>query len=430
MKRKETRVLSVLSVILLCTLTGCGKSESAMQALEERVGGKTQTESKEFDKEETKAQTEEKEKKQPSNSGDSVRLGDDCAGYQGFSWLSESELQKTADNEEEMLTIFLPKGGNRYEGETYSTSYNNGIGIYLNTDDYITYEQENNTPAENLELVVKNTYGDYRSTDKEGRILHEMQEIEDGAWQRVDYLRYDSYDEAFECYSEYVYLKQTDDFMLYGEFKINLEAVDSDTDAVMEELASFYGFDNQWDADEMTAFLQEYTGRPEVWEVHMIDTYNGLYMELPRKWDHSYDFDESNLVFGEYSYVYAADADAATAESYIEVSSDHVGTDYEAEYAQILAEPEKAQTILKDGALDGEKEITFSTLDTKVLGEVAVIESKTTKDGSPAVSRIYIAYQDGKIYGIRLVQLENAKEDAQIWLDQFFEEGVVVSDSL
>lgn len=218
--------------------------------------------------------------------------------------------------------------------------------------------------------------------------------------------------------------------MLYGEFKINLEAVDSDTDAVMEELASFYGFDNQWDADEMTAFLQEYTGRPEVWEVHMIDTYNGLYMELPRKWDHSYDLDESNLVFGEYSYVYAADADAATAESYIEVSSDHVGTAYEAEYAQILAEPEKAQTILKDGALDGEKEITFSTLDTKVLGEVAVIESKTTKDGSPAVSRIYIAYQDGKIYGIRLVQLENAKEDAQIWIDQFFEEGVVVSDSL
>lgn len=424
MKKRKTGMLAVLMISIL--LAGCGNSDSAMKALEERAGSgsKVETEAGSETAETGMPSGEEGTKEAQRGSAEAV-LGDECSGYNGFSWLTEEELSKDRDGTGDKLTIFLPKGGSRYSEENHATSYGNGMNITIVTNPYIDYDQDRYSPLENLEIYMEDNFNEFASSFMEGKDFSGIKQIEDGAWQRVDYVMYQESDGAFDGCSEYILLKQRDDFMLLARFEVMLSEATDDTDQILQELASFYGFENEWDSEQMTAFLEDYTSDPGVFETQQVSVGGDILLELPRSWSMDYNFDRDLLTFDEFGYVYAEHGDASLAESYLEFSVAYEGTQAQEVLDEMLADSEGVKDLLVQGPLAGDKNLTVGEQDTACLGKMLFVESETLKDGNPAVSRIYLGCADGNTYSIRLIQLKDAKTDAQVWLDGFFADGQI-----
>lgn len=410
-------MLRLMMVLLLVSLlSGCGKAENAISALEERAGGKTKTEE------------QESSGKKEQDKGGTVTIGDDCSGYRGFNHLRETEMLKSIDDTEDVLTVFVPKGGSLYGENDYVSCYSDGVNVVLYTTLYAGNEQQDSTPAEYLKQIMDEEYDSAFQTDKENVVRSTVHEIENGAWQRAEYVTYNSYMDDFEGYSAYTVYIEMDDFTLLADIEVELLGVTENTDAIMQELASFYGFDNEWNQQESEGWLELYTSNPEVWEIYTTTPCSGMFFTMPRSWQRDYFVDGTDCVLDWYAAVYAVGGDAETAEEYVEFASDYVGADYAETFQTILEEPSYGISLLNEAAVGEERNLSFSTQQTQTLGEVLLIESETVKNDSPAVSRIYIGYAGEYLYGIRLVQQKDMESDAQEWIDSFLELGTVFVD--
>lgn len=423
MKKKTIALL--LSVTLAAGFMGCGSKSApaasdvkeARDQTEKTENAEEKAEVEETAAEEKEPEAEEKETKKPSGG---VTLGSDqAAGYTGFEYLMEQLVSttNTKSGDKASFSVYVPDDD---YASVYGASANGnrmGVNFQIDMDPYLQYNSQDYTLEENLEYVVENDW-DYRADRYYGVSIGEVETTgSDSAVCEVSYVEYSQYSNEYSPYYMIYYIREMDDgITALAELTIDCENTTGKTQAMLDELSSFYEFDINWDSSFAEAKMAEFESSDE----YNADAFNLGYMsfELPDGWEK----DDSNSTYS--VYVFAPEGNAALSETMI-VITDEFST--EDAVTSLLYDEDATKAMVEAmfssaGKID---DITVSDYGNTFLGKTVEIKIQLADESGGDTALLYVGQKDYDIYEIYLMIFGSAsaeeKAEGEAALEMLFE---------
>lgn len=428
MKRKLVAVL--LAAVMVCGVTACGKLPSAQDVASGRVNeSEDEEKTEEADKEEEEKEDEEtvvdeseekEEEKEEKSSNTGVVFGsDEAKGYDGFEYLTEELIStsETKSGNKASYSVFVPDdrpyvSGDRASGERM------GVELEVDIAPYLQYNFQDYTISENLEEYVEDEF-EYSSYEY-GVEIGEVEEIDDDtAVCVVTYMYYSSYDDSYTpFYNVYKLQDMGDNVMALITVSIEAEETTGKTQAMLDEISSFYQMDIDWDDSfaeaKRTAFenSDEYNG----------DAFNLVYMsfELPDGWEK----DDKNSTYSE--PIFAPGGNARKANGYISVTKEYSSDNY---VEALLDDVDYTAEALSESMGDEVSDVIVEAVNDTFMGDVAKVEMKVYDDDidGNGTGIVYYGYDSYTVYMIVAFISEDASDeevaDVRAALDMIFETG-------
>lgn len=420
--KKRVMMLLLAGCMTLGTLfTGCGSlggSEETVASVkadkadkeEESKDSKKIEKNDDSEEEEETEETEDKEKKKKKKSSAPVLGGKDVEGYEGFEYLYEEVLMTDAQEDEEtgkmtkeQLTVYIPKG--EYSSADRDRAYAEKLGVEftVSLNPYLQYEQEDYSAEENLEVYLEDEFDEFYITDYKDFEMSEVEKVNgDDACATVKYCKYDSWDEAYNVYYTTFYVRElSPETMVLVEVQINSGEAAEKTQDLLDEISAFYEFDVNWDKKEAEKKLENYLENGNGDSDEFSTGY--LKFNLPEGWEK----DEYNSNYD--TDIYAPGGDVDNAECGIAFVKEYVGSD--SGITQLIDDTDIFESVMEE--LFGEELDDFTAMvygDT-VIGNTALLTFSYTVDDETAYCEMYLAEQDGYLYGIQTIESGLNEED-------------------
>ena len=420
MKRKTIALL--LSVTLAAGLFGCGSQSAPAASDVKEARNQTEKVEEETDEEEAPAEeeeseAEEKEVKKPSGG---VTLGSDQAsGYTGFEYLMEQLVSttNTKSGNKATFSVFVPDDDYASVYGASASGNRMGVNFKIDMDPYLQYNSQDYTLEENLEYVVENDW-DYRSDRYYGVSIGEVETIgSDSAVCEVTYVEYSQYNDEYSPYYMIYYIREMDDgITALAELTIDCDDTTGKTQAMLDELSSFYEFDTNWDSSFAEAKMAEFESSDE----YNADAFNLGYMtfELPDGWEK----DNSNSTYS--VNVFAPEGNAVLSETMI-VITDEFST--EDAVTSLLYDEDATKSMVEAmfssaGKID---DITVSDYGNTFLGKTVEIKIQLADESGGDTALLYVGQKDYDIYEIYLMIFGSAsaeeRAEGEAALEMLFE---------
>lgn len=419
MKRKV--IAAFLAAVMVVGVTACGKTEpsaseitSGRSVLTETEDDKTdkpeetdREDEKEKEKEDENKEAEEKDSSKEKPSAKGVVFGsDEAKGYEGFNYLMEELIStsETKNGEKANFSVFVPEDDYPSISGSSARSERMGVSFKIDLEPYLQYKAEDYTVSENLEKHVEDEFS--YSTYKYGIEIGEVEELDDDtAVCHVSYMNYSSYDDAYTPIYELYKLQDIgNDIMVLLTVSIDSEETTGKTQALLDELTSFYQMEIDWD----DSFAETKRTAFENSDEYNADAFNLTYMsfELPDGWEK----DEKNSSYSE--PVFAPGGNARTAKGYISVSKEYTSDDY---VEALLDDTDYTAEALQSSMGDDVSDITVEAMEDTFMGRVAKVEMKVKDDAVDGTGTgiAYYGYYDRTLYMIAVFISEDADADEE-----------------
>lgn len=419
---KKRIIMLLLAVSMVFAATGCGKTRQVVSTnFEDEDMPVSNKEDEETGTEETKEDDKEEQKK-----GSGVVLGGDFEeDYDGFSYLycetlmtESTENEETGKMEKQSLDVFIPIGD--YSSVNRDTAYAEKMGVEFRVtlNPYIQYDQEDYLAKENLDFYMEYEFDEFWITSYKAVEVTEAEDTENGARATASYILYDSWnDEYYPIYCTYYLTELSKDMQVLVEVKINLEDVTGKTEAMLEEIEAFYGFDVEWDAKQAQNKLDDYMANGNT----DTDTFSTGYLlfELPKGWEQDYGYSDDYSI-----YAYAPGGDADKAGCVITIFQEYLGSDY-FDVEDMLADTEETKKFLEESIGDGVEDIEITDYGTTCLGTTMKI-TFTIKDGSYEAKMEWYTMSDGDyVYSVQAIVEPDCTEDVFTLVEDILANGKV-----
>ena len=428
-------MLSLLLVALVLGLSGCAASKA-----EETSSSKTESEeSKKDDKDKSRkdkeededteedadADTEEKDdaRKSKKSSGTPVLGDEDAEDYEGFEYLygdmlmtDAKENKETGKMERTKLWAFIPKTDYAKFSGDYAYSNAMGVNFRIELNPYITYQQENYLPEENLETYLEGQYDPFYTTDYKDLVISDIEDIgDDGYRATVEYCEYDRWDDDYYTVFATYYLKELENnALVLVSVEVNEQDVTGKTTRLLSELEDFYQFEIDWDKDRARQKKEDYlaTGGDNMYSTGY------LVFELPEDWAEvtsgvSYDED-----------VYAPDGDLQFSGCYISFQREFISSDEKVNVREFVEDRESTKEMVTE-ALGGELTEFDVELYETCLGTAAKISYTVDAGSYIGTGEVYFIFEGYYAYTIQAVALDDATDDPFAVIADIFENGQV-----
>lgn len=428
MKRKIVAVL--LAAVMVIGITACGDSEPAASDITAGRDRTTDEETKEEtekpeETEKTEETKEEEDKEKESDGKDKTAAkgvvfgSDEASGYSGFEYLMEELIStsETKSGNKASFSVFVPEDDYPSVSGHRARSERMGVTFEIDIEPYIQYKAEDYTVSENLEKYVNDQFS--YSSYKYGIEIGDVEEIsDDSATCLVTYMDYDSYHDTYapvyECYK----LEDIGDgIMVLTMVSIDAEDATGKTQALLDELSSFYQIDIDWDDSFAEAKREAFENSDE----YNADAFNLIYMsfELPDGWEK----DEKNSTYSE--PIFAPGGNARKANGYIGISKEY----YYDNYVELLLDDiEDTEKTFEEQMGDSVSDVKVEAVEDTFMGEMAKVEMKYDDDiDGTGTGFVYYGYYNHNIYIIAAFISDDADEDEALdvkaALDMIFETG-------
>lgn len=173
---------------------------------------------------------------------------EDIADYSGFQYLhSETITAEIAQGKKKEVTVFLP-------GETYINDegclVGNGSGINFQIMAQNYYIMENSTVEENLQGYFEVAHDPAYMPNIEDLTVSEIEKTgENAVAATAEYCNYDVATDSYSVHVESYYVVTLENGVtLQFVVTVKEENVTEETEAIIEELETFYPFEIAWDA--------------------------------------------------------------------------------------------------------------------------------------------------------------------------------------
>lgn len=437
---KKRIVLCFLLGLLMAALAGCAsgkaeetsaKTESKEEKDEEekdedeeeeekksKKSKKEDEEEKDADKDEEKEDEEkdeeEKEEKKSKKKASGPVLGsDEAEGYDGFEYLYEEILMtdteeniETGKKERKSLTVFIPDDDYATASGSYAYANSMGVNFRVELEPYLRYDAEDYLPEENLEEYINSNYDPFYTADYKDLVISEIEaKDETSARCTVEYCEYDKWDEEYHTTFATYYLTELENgYTVLVTVEIDDSEATGKTPKLVEELAAFYQFEIDWDADRAEQKRLAYA------ENETENTYStgNMLFDLPTGWKEDNDLSDYETM------VFAPEGDAEFAGCMVSIYEDYLGYDEELDLQSIIDEDGKAE--LEEGMNATVSEYSAEIVDTG-LGKAAKISYNITDGDYSASGVMYFLSTDGYAYTMQALQTDDAVEDPFIVLD-------------
>lgn len=420
MKKKVIAVL--LAAAMVANITACGNAEPSVSDI---TGSRDAVEEdtevpEETDEEEVEEQVpEEPEEEKPEVKG--VVFGsDEATGYSGFEYLMEELIStsETKSGERASFTVFIPEedypsvSGSRAQGDRM------GVSFEIDVAPYIQYNAQDYTISENLKKHVDDEFS--YSSYKYGIEIEDVVEINDNtAVCHASYMKYSSYDETYSPFYELYRLEDIGNgIMVLITVSIDSEETTGKTQALLDELSSFYQINIDWDDSFAETKRTAFENSDEYSETAINLSY--MTFELPDGWAK----DEKSSTYNE--PVFAPGGNARTANVYIGITKEFSTDDY---VELLLDDTEFSEQALAESMGDSVSDIKVEAVKDTFMGEVAKVEMKVYDDDIDGTGTgiLYYGYSGYNVYLIAAFISDDADEDevqdARDAIDMIFETG-------
>lgn len=413
---KNRVIAALIMATVMFSLTACG--ESAAPSASDLTNRRNDTEEEaavEEEKEEEKTEeTGEAEEKKESKKASGVVFGsDEAKGYTGFEYLME-ELVSTSDTksgDKVSLSAFVPDGDYPSVSGSRARCDRMGVTVEVDIDPYLQSKWQDYTMQENLEEYVENdlSYSDYYGIE----IGEVEQSGDDSVICEISFMDYTSWENEYKPFYEIYCLRDMGNgVMAIIDIRIEAEETTGKTQALLDELSSFYEIEIGWDESFADAKREAFENSDEF----NADAFNLGYIsfELPEDWDK--DEDESSYketCFGPKGDIYGI--------GYISVTKDYASEKNTID--AMLSDIEYTKSFFEEqsGAADLELEDMGETF----LGRTLKIEF--VDEGDTCI--IYMAQDDYTYYEIDAVIWEGEGKEAEAKVreavDMLFETGTM-----
>ncbi len=281
------RLLIILTVFLL---SGCIRMEGAYEMLSEvasdessALDGNSPDLAEGTAADETAVQTDTAASVRPV-------MGDGNADFEGFAYLYADEISAEAGNEEteamanESLVVYVPRSGHNESEGSYITADALGADFRISLNGIeLPYDLHEKTTKENLEYVLKSLETTVIYNDTYGNLeVSKVESLGEYACRATAF--YVEYDESYDVnnvrYNTYFLKKLSESNIVLVQISVRSEAATEQTESLIQELESFYGFDIEWNADAASQKLDDSESEPEA---NMVFEWE-LVFELPAGW--------------------------------------------------------------------------------------------------------------------------------------------------
>lgn len=420
MKRKIVAVL--LAAVMVTGITACGDAEPAASDITAGRDRTTDEETKEdVEKPEETEKTEETKEEDDKTAAKGVVFGSsEASGYTGFEYLMEELIStsNTKSGEKASFSVFVPEDDYPSVSGHRASSDRMGVTFEIDIEPYLQYKAEDYTVSENLEEYIDGQFS--YSGYKYGIEIGEVEEIsDDSATCLVTYMDYDSYHDTYAPVYELYKLEDIGDgIMVLSMVSIDAEDTTGKTQALLDELSSFYQIDIDWDDSFAEAKRTAFENSDE----YNADAFNLVYMsfELPDGWEK----DEKNSTYSE--PVFAPGGNARKANGYIGISKDFSTDDY---VEALLDDTEFTEKALEESMGDSVSDVKVEAVRDTFMGDMAKVEMKVYDDDieGTGIGIVYYGYYDYNVYIIAAFISDDADEeealDVKAALDMIFETG-------
>lgn len=183
-------------------------------------------------------------------------LGEDVAGYAGFSHLQAYTLGETAQNS----VLYLPADENAYVGETCIISKTEGVEVTLNYAPMLGDEMINKPIEKKLQYTLDMEFSDTYAEEYENLDISKVEAIgNDAVAAEVSYLEYQDENKSYTAnWMDYIYLELEDDREFKIVIKVDSVSETEQTAAVIEELEKYFGLEIPYESGALQAKLERH----------------------------------------------------------------------------------------------------------------------------------------------------------------------------
>ena len=391
------------------------KSKKSDEAAEAEEENKEETTSEEEKEDEAAAEDEEKESKKKSKkkASGAVLGSDEAEGYEGFEYLYEEllmtdteENEETGKKERKSLIVFIPDDDYATASGNYAYANSMGVNFRVELEPYLRYDAEDYLPEENLQAYMDASYDPFYTAEYKDLVISEVEAI-DGTSARctAEYCEYDKWEETYHTTFATYYLTELENgYTVLVTVEINDADTTGKTTGLIDELAQFYQFEIDWDADRAEQKRLAYA------ENETENTYStgNMLFELPSGWKEDSELSDYETM------VFAPEGSAEQSGCMVSVYEEYLGYDEELDLESIIAEDGKAE--LEEGMNAKVSNYNAEICETG-LGEAAVISYSISDGEYSADGVMYFLSCDGYAYTMQALQTNEAAEDPFIVLD-------------
>lgn len=363
----------------------------------------------------------------------SVSFGsNEAVGYDGFKYLEE-QMISTSDISSEndvSYSVYVPVSDDILLSEYSAGSSFMGVYFMVNLEpDHMGYKTKDYALKEGLENFVNKEWGflDYKRNYYAASV-GEVKQISDNmavceiSWVQLIH-RADSDDEVEFCPIYLIYAVQDmgDGIIALMETTVIGSETSDETQTVLDELSSFYGFEIGWNSSfadtKMTEFESSDEYRPDAFDLYYMS------FMLPDGWE----MDIASSSPTDNGYVFAPGGNMRA--SAIAIALTHqVSTE---DVIKKLLNEDTAEEYVKSGLFDNEdipiQDITISDIGETFMGRTVEVIIKFADGLGVDTMFVYMSQGTYDVYGICLISFDGASEadlqSGQEAIDMLFETG-------
>lgn len=422
MKKKMITLLLLASFAF--SITGCAGKEALSSMKPDNGAEETAGEEEvEEDTGEEEGNEDESQKEVTKVKSSQPVLGDDCEGYEGFSYLYEETLmtdseenEKTGKMEKQKVTVFIPQDEYTYVNRDSASSEKLGVDFNVTLNPYLQYEEDDYLLSENMEYYLSEEYDEYFTTDYKDLVISEVEEAgRDAVRATVNYCKYDKWDDEYKAVFYTYYLKELDDGLkVMVKIVMNPEDVTGKTEELIEELEAFYEFEIDWDAEAVQAKLDDFLAN-DLGDSESFST-GYLLFELPKGWEQDKDYWDYS------ANAYAPGGDSAFAGTMICFKREYMSND-SFDIKDLLKDPEVSNEYFSSLVGDDTSNVSVEDYGTTCIGDTVVLSLTVDSGDSAGDYKFYFASSSSYLYAIQVVVTDTAQEDSFSVVDDILENG-------
>lgn len=441
---KKRLVMILLAVMLAFGATGCGTDKGTSGEIEETKEEKDDEEDEEDEEDsedKEKDAEDEKDVEIDSDDGkdDEVKesiegmLGTDYdENYDGFEYLHNESLvyeyvEYNENDEREVIdtyeiNVFIPNG--EYTSVSGDRAYADEMGVdfKVTLNPYLSYDQNEQELEDTMETFIKYQYDPFYCTDFKDLVISDIESDNNSARFTADFCYYDKWSDIYiPIYCTYYLTRLSDDMLVLVETEVVSSDVTEETQDMIEELETFYGFDIEWDEEVAQQKLDNYLANGVS---DMVSCSTGYMMfELPKGWDVDYNY-------GDYSsYAYAPEGDYASAGCVISFTREYMGM--ESFDASVLLENDD---MVKELFTDENGELICDAYEVTAHGKTclgdAVKISFTASEENIVIESVWyiITDEEGYFYMAEATKLASCETDVFVMIEEILANAIVKED--
>lgn len=356
-----------------------------------------------------------------------VVLGNDFPeDFEGFSYL-QSGILVSSDTENgntniRELKVLIPDGdyfsidGNDAYAEKSGISFR----VSLNPPyTFLSNGMQKYSLEEDLEYFLSYLYDEFYNPNYKEIEISEMARTDNGVRVTVKYLMHDTWLEKYiPVFCTYYLVELDENTRVFVEVEIDAEIVTGETEDLIKELETFYGFEIEWDAKAAQKKLDRFLAGGGAEKNSFSTGY--LMFELPAGWHQDYFYNDDVNV---YAFLPGED-DAGKVDCAINISREYVGEGF-IDIEKMAKDAEQGKAIFEEQLGDRAENVEVIDYGTTCLG-YAVKLSYMIRDGvSDKKEEWYIISDDCYLYFIQASATMECTEDVFGIVEDILQNGRV-----